>query len=709
MRPGYETSCAMHESRTTASVLYFNNLKNARAAVSMASEILSKASELGNTPHVVLMGTGLSQPLAYSHSDIKTIKDFLDGRGVLAAEATRKNTHLVVSVSDLSLLRFLPSVEMGELSRVPECIKGVCSVPPKVSELSSEDVENVIATLRRPPPIDFGGDLSNLPPLWEEHVVYTEGMQWLTDLWEQSKNDQKKSGPDAKIPLESPFDVLCLCTFAKMASMGCRTLESSVLDVKKVVSRIPGAVDAGLMDIFPQEDAVSSPSFLEFLGAYLIGDSNPWELTTRGHQAAAKARVAINTVFDHVESIASILERSKLILALRDLPDGQATKEGSSPTLIIHDGADGKLAKVMAGRVPLKARAEGRGFVVLFDDKEDGDLDEWARKLNGSLEDLIRYSKNPTKEGREAAAGVLGAFAGLSSSYLHIDSTIDDVTTQSSLLRFSDSIITTHPALSTAHIQRELIVREDSIKVGSLTASAAVQSGHSVACTHITYCKHMSSSLWSRQFDASSLEDVDAVACQAELDAIAACMSNRSDPLGVFLGTMGGSVEYNGRNMRLVGWRRNGDVFDSYLSLVDAGCLNLMFADYATSDRMLRTDVLEYEQERGPQKLPFIASETAIILALNSMVKDSNELLFRLNPEHTDGWLSSDRGRIENLLTTTKRGRSQETGAFHAFRVMESANDRMCGLAVRWATARLQDTTVHTLVSANARNERVAF
>jgi hypothetical protein len=219
----------------------------------------------------------------------------------------------------------------------------------------------------------------------------------------------------------------------------------------------------------------------------------------------------------------------------------------------------------------------------------------------------------------------------------------------------------------------------------------------------------MSSSLWSRPFNVSSLEDVDAVSCQAELDAIAACMANRSDPLGVFLGTVGGLVEYNGRNMRLVGWRRNGDVFDSYLSLVDAGCLSLMFADYVTTDRMLRTDVLEYEEERGPQKLPFIAAETAIILALNSMVQDSNELLFRLNPEHADGWLSSDRGRIENLLTTTKRGSSQETNAFHAFRVMESANDRICGLSVKWSTARLQDATVHVLVSANAGNERVAF
>jgi hypothetical protein len=699
----------MHESKTTASVLFFNNLKNSRAAISMASKVLSKAYEIGNTPHVVLMGTGLSQPLSYSQSNIKSIDDFLEGRGLLSKTVKRENTHLVVSISDLALLRFRPNADIGELAHVPECIKDVCSVPPKVTELSSPEVESIIGALRRNPPIDFGGDPSNLPALWEEHVVHTQGMKWLSDLWEQSKQEQKKRGTNEAPPMESPFDVLCICMYAKMASMGYRTLESSILDIKKVVSRVPGAVDAGLMDIFPDGDAVYSKSLLDFLSGYLIGDENPWELTTRGHQAAAKARVVIKTVFDHVESLASILERSKLVLALQGLPGSETTPERDEPTLVIHDGAGGRIAKIVAGRVPHKARAEAKGFVVVFDRKEAENLDEWTGRLNKRFLDMLEYGKNPTRENRDDAINALGAFAGLSSSYLQVDNTIDDVTTQHALSRFSNSIVTTYPALSTAHLQRELTIRDNSIKIKSLTSSAAVQSGHSVACTHVTYCKHMSSELWSKQFEISSLAGIDAVSCQNELNAIASSMVNRSDPLGVFVGTVGAVVNYNDRKMRLVGWRRNGDVYDSYLSLVDANCLHLMFADYLTSDRMLRTDVLEYEQQQGPQKMPFFSAETSIVVSSNSMVRGSNELLFRLNTEHMDGWLSSDRSTIENLLTSTKRSFYAESGAFRAFHVMESSNDRISGLSVRWSTTRLHNDTMHTLVSANAVNESVAF
>jgi hypothetical protein len=692
----------MHEKKTTASVLYFNTIANAPAAVEMAKAVLSNARALHNTPHVVLMGVGLSQLGGHSQPAVDHVDGFLGGHGPLSELAAREHVHLVVSMADLALLRFLPNALVGELARVPDCIKGgVCATPPPAAggpKQHSREVEAVLATLRRLPPIDFRDDPSSLPPPWEEHVVHTLAMNdRLAELW------------DSPPVTTSPFDALCLCMYAKMASMGSRTVEGDVLDVKRIVSRTPGAADAGLLNAFPEDGGRRSRSFLDFLDAYRVGEHDPWELTTRGRRAAAAARAVVATVFDRVASLASLLENAKLVLVLHDRQSARMSAADDQPTMVLHDGVRGRLAKVIAGRVPLKASATGRGLVVSFEPEESIYLDHWASRLNQRLCDLLEYSKNPNEACREYMTGILGAFASLSSSFLRVDGTIDNSMPHSSLSRLSGSIVTTHPALSTAHLQRELTIRHNTIKVRYLTASAAVQSGHSVACTHVTYCKKMAESLWSPQFDRRSLEGLDALTGHRELNAIADGMGNRSDPLGVFVGVVGGCVVYSDRSMRTIGWRRNGDEFDSYLSLVDADCLHLMFADYVTMDRMLRTDALEYEANTGPTIMPFIATETAILVPLTSAVHGCNELLFRLTPEHTGGWLGSDRDTIASLLTYTPRGHSQEAGGFRAFHTMESTNDRMCGLMVRWSTVRLQSATVRVLVSANSSNERVSF
>jgi hypothetical protein len=720
----FPTSCAMHENKTTAAILHFTKVESAPAAIEMARLSLENAAAHSNTPVVVLLGDGLSDPIAYSPANMKSISDFLSGRGALSDVVAPEHTHFVVSASDLALLRFLPASEsstLGELSRVPECISDVCSVPPKTGELDSAEVDRVIQTLRREPPIDFDGDTSQLPYSWESHVLHTRSLRWLEDLWTQTKADYKKamakkedgvSEECLKVSPESPFDVLCLCTYAKMASMGFRTLDADMLNMRRVVAGVDGAMDAGLLDIFPSvdDDETHAPSFLEFLETYLIGEERPWELTTRGRTAAAKSRLVIERVFRHIEGIASLLSDAKLALVLHDMPGKSDTKDASRSAIVVHDGTSGKISKLISGRVPQRAYCDDRGFVVQFEELPSGaSAMEWQDALNGSLSSLVAHVTGGGEGKHSHMRGLLGAFASLSSLYLEVDSSVYDLTAIPRLSEFAVSAITTFPPLSTAHLKRQLIIRDTSMKIASVQAIASTQSGHSSSCTHVTFCKKTASRLWAAPFDPSNIKGLDVMQCQRELDAIAKHMESVTDPLGVYAGTIGGTVLYEGTLRRLVGWRRSSDVNDSYISLVNSACIDVLFADYATSDRKLGLDLLEYENDNGPQTMPFMASETAIALPTRAIVSDTDALLFRLNSHGANAWLHSDKPTIDSLLRNTLVGESTQRDGFIALHTMESGNDRMCGISVQWARTHTPGGALHMLVSANTEYERVSY
>jgi hypothetical protein len=135
----------------------------------------------------------------------------------------------------------------------------------------------------------------------------------------------------------------------------------------------------------------------------------------------------------------------------------------------------------------------------------------------------------------------------------------------------------------------------------------------------------------------------------------------------------------------------------------------VLFADYATSDRKLGLDLLEYENDNGPQTMPFMASETAIALPTRAIVSDTDALLFRLNSHGANAWLHSDKPTIDSLLRNTLVGESTQRDGFIALHTMESGNDRMCGISVQWARTHTPGGALHMLVSANTEYERVSY
>ena len=739
---GFVTGCSMHSRNTTAAIVVPN--EHVKISVLKAEEALDEAKKHNNSSVFVMM-TALDGALQGVM--------LADLRRVMTKTATAYDeSHLIVSVSDIGLLRFYANDSIGEFCRVPECIADVCSSL-SADALNSDEVDRVIACLMRDPPVSFEYD-SDLPMEWEDHVNNRNGWMWISDLWEQSKSDYKNAKDNAKdndkdnddkddnddddnsrIPprkMESPFDVISLAMYTKLAS-GCS--RTSNYDIRSVVSSVTGSMETGLMDVFtPSDDALDAPSMLTFMSNYLIGDSNPWELTTRGRRAAAVARRVTELVFDHMETVAHLLKTSEIACMIRPMP---TTSSMADATIVMHDN-EYNIMNLISNRIPVSATSSERGFVVSFDDVP---ADVWIESINKLAHDIVEYATTTTTTTKVAAAttptatttttteqqqkqqqqqqlqtstmrlkDALGAFAALSSMFLEVDDSLID-SRNSHTQSLQQSVVSTFPSLCTAHLTRKLVVRPDTIKTRSVSATVLPQAGNFTSHTIVTYCDKTASSLWSPQFDVKSLSDIDISVCQEEMDLIAKAMQTVSDPLGVFVGTVGGVVTYEGRRRRAVGWKRRGEAHDMYLSLFDATGVELLFADYACEDRELRMDFLENELTNGPKTTPFMATHTTFVISDRSILPNTNMCLFKLRRPKDTAMLNSDAPKVKRLLTQTQTGQTLSSNdGLVAFNMRESQNDRLAGLCIGWSVAvDSKGTRYHLLSSANSRNEVVAF
>ena len=172
----------MHAKNTTAAIVVPN--EHLGVSVSKAREALDEAKKQHNSSVFIIMAQLNGTLKASLLDEIRQVMD--------TTESAYDESHLLVSVSDIGLMRFYANEYIGEFCRVPKCIAELCSLPPSYEELESDEVDRVISCLMRDPPIQFRY-ASDLPMTWEDHVNNTHGWMWISDLWEQSKSDYKKA------------------------------------------------------------------------------------------------------------------------------------------------------------------------------------------------------------------------------------------------------------------------------------------------------------------------------------------------------------------------------------------------------------------------------------------------------------------------------------------------------------------------------------
>jgi hypothetical protein len=702
----------MHEKKTTLAIVSVNSTEQLPVALSMAARVLRAAKTINNTPRLALFGTGISDASPGSVKNVGLLKQLSEKGWTDPSGLTVKNVDVVVGAQDLAVLRLIDS-RLGEVCDVPSCDAALCSVPS--SELERKAVEETIDCLLREPPVEYD-NVSELPYEWNEHVRNVHSFKWVRDLWNQSLRDlekaKEKDGPDGVSEAPSPFDVLSLCMCYKLASVAFRTTNMAQTVLKSVVLGVEGAKEAGLMRVFP--DGVA-PSFVEFIEPYILGDDYPWQVTAKGAAAASIARTVLRRTFDHTsKTVAPVLAKASVAMKFTD-DVGPEEERSKNNVVLVQGGPAGDMASLLSGRVPVSAVSSEGKFSVNFEIAPEG---EWPGALNDQFREVVsalfRDDLGTDAKTTQILRKRIGAYAAFSSRFLQVpdDGKLDAVERISSL----GNVISTYPASFTAHVSRQIVVRENFITVASTLCDVSIQPGTSIGCTFVTFCPTMSKTLASKDFGQVQMDATSSLGnYQSLVNAIGRSLERPSFPLGLLTGVLGGVVKRkDDSEFRIALWRTM-DSVDEYVTLLPKEYVELAFADYATGSRDLNPDELTKHR-----KLPFVAADSVFTLFSSNMIQDSMELAFRI-PKHGKLPLLGDEETTlyaaydKSLRAGARKGHELDLPVplgkgMTSFLVRESANDMLTGLRVRWAKRHVHGTgQMYVLVSDNSALEKVAF
>lgn len=721
----YPTGCSMGAPKKTVAIASATSTQQIPVALEMATRVLRAAKVMNNEPAIALFGTGLSDVGPDSAPTVDLLKrvaetGWSDSNGPIVDRVS-----VVVGAHDLAMLRLIPSARLGEVCRIPNCTEALCSVPPAISELQQADVKAAIDCLLRQPPIEFA-DSSALPLAWQEHVEELAMLKWLQDLFDQSLKDleieqkaaaKAEAGEDAEARAPkakpSPFDVLSLSMYYKVASIAFRTTDMQQQVVRAVVSKIDGAADAGLMQVFPVDGI--APSFLQFIQSYLVGDDYPWQVTALGERAAAKARVVLDRVFEHTKRVGSVLALSDLAMVVED-DTGTLNERSKERILLVQGGPGGDVAKLLADRLPTTATAIGGRFVVSTAEDRGA---SWAETLNAEFREVVGALMSEAKEAPPPALRKrLAAYTALSSRFLLVDADTKSQDTLSAFAHTARNVVSTYPAGAAAHVARELTVRQNFILTAGTMASVAVQPGPSVGCTFLTFCPSMAMTLSTDASRMIEFEGVDLLQAQAVVSAIASSLESPVVPLGLLRGVLGGVVDLYGETHRVAFWRLGDAEVDSYVTFLPKKYIDIAFADYKTGSRSLDDDELHPDSP-----LPFFAADSVVTVFANSALDQSGGLAFKIADANRLPMLGGDEAALYGAYEAgLRKGMKQGTAlqlptalskSAESFLVREAANDRLAGLRVAWAKRAVgvgdARASLAVLVADNAAREKVAY
>lgn len=678
------TGCSLHAKKTTLAIASVNSPKQISAVTNMATRVLQDAQKENNTPRFVLFGTGISDVSESSVENIEMLKSFANN-GLRNSKGVKiASVNIVVGAHDLTILRFVPSMKVGELC-----------------EIKRKNVEETIECLLRKPPINYN-NISELPYVWVEHTENVESFEWLRTRWQKStkeKNEVELADD------EFPFDLLSLSMYCKLASMAFRTTDLSQSVIKSIVIGVDGAVEAGLLSIFPRDGV--APSFSNFIDQYILTETTQWGVTALGSIAATKARVVLRKTFEHARACASVLSKCDLVLEFGD-DVGPENERSSERILVVQGGHDGSVEQLLKDRIPKSATSvDGRFEVLLSKQATKG----WIQTTNDDFRDVVRslLSDTPDPANVELVQNRLAAYTALSSRFLFVQ--------ESSKTGSFSNLVSTFPPSVAAHITRELIIRNNFILVDSTMASVGIQPGTSMTCTFASFCPTMSKKLAFGSFNTASIQNTDLVKAQSKVDEIANSLIKSSIPLGILVGVIGGVVETDdGEHHRVVFWKKYHNGNDEVVTLMPKLYIDVAFADYATGSRRLDADELHQHA-----KMPYFAADTIFTVFESNALDGSNRRAYRIPGEDKLPLLSSDETQLYNSYENSLRagGRAEFgkelklpstlSGSMRSLLLRESSSDRITGLQVAWASKTIDNQRVYLIISDNTSMEQVSY
>ena len=675
------TGCSIHAKKTTVAIASVSSPEQISSVTSMATRILEEAQKINNTPRFVLFGTGLSDVSQTNVENVSMLRK-LATNGLRNSKGIKiSNSNIVVGAHDLTILRFVPSMKVGELCKVDR-----------------KNVEETIECLLRKPPISYT-NIAELPYEWAEHIENVESFEWVRTLW---KKNQTELADD-----EFPFDLLSLCMYCKLASMAFRTTDLTQSVIKSIVTGVDGAVEAGLMSIFPNYG--EAPSFSKFIEQFMFTETSPWGVTARGSIAASNARLVLKKMFEHTRACASVLSKCDLVLEFGD-DVGPENERSSERLLVVQGGHDGHVARMLKDRIPMSASSVGARFEVVLSKQAPAEPTEgWVQTTNDDFRDVVQtlLLDTPDPANVELVRSKLAAYTALSSRYLLV---------QEETGSFSN-LVSTFPPSAAAHITRELIIRNNFILVDSTMASVAIQPGTSVTCTFASFCPTMSKKLASDSFNTASIGNADLQTAQGSVDAIATSLIKSSIPLGVLVGVIGGIVKTDdGESHRVVFWKKSHNGNDEVVTLIPKLYMDIAFADYATGSRRLDPDELHKHA-----KVPYFAADTLFTVFESHALDGSNRNAYRIPLQEKLPFLAKDESNLyqsysDSLVSGQRAAVGTElklppelSGSMRSFIIRESNNDRLTGIRVAWASKKIDNEGVYLIVSDNSVHEKVSY
>jgi len=720
---GVSTGCSMHSRKTTLAIVNSTSVEQLPAAISMAVRVLKPAHLINNSVHLAIFGTGLSDARPAAVQNVGLLKSIAASKQdtELAPGLVIDDVHLIVSAHDLALLRLAPHAKLGELCYVPGCgtSAGECDAPLSIDQMGEENIASTIECIRRRPAISFQNE-RDLPFSWKEHMQDIRTFDWLQDLWletvktrEAGRNARQIGALDDKHGDlnrgTSPFDVLSLCMYAKMASIASRTTELAQGALRRIGSTVTGSVGLGLMRLFPENGV--APSVLSFVSEYLEGGDLSWKVSPRGKEAAKKARTIMRKVFDHASTVLSVLKHGKVAEIVHSVYPSNESKNGG--VLLVQGGPTGTIGKLILGKVPLFAVSENHKFRMVFTKPTKNG---WVHDINSRLQEIVETLSNqdeaPDTSVSERVRSLISAYAALASTHVEYDTYVDDKSLTSRMESQPNRIVTTFPSGIASHLERELVIMHSVIQTSSTSACVSVQQGTSVSCVFCTFCPTTMEMLKGKEFTAPSVTRESVLKMQADVDIVAKSLDRPYNPIGMLSGTIGPVVSMNEQPHRVVYWKIRGDTRDSVVTLFPPEYIDIIFADYATGSRNIRMSDTENEIS-----LPFFAAETMFALSSASVLPGSNSLAFRLPKLERMGFLGTDESELyasySKYLDATDgvnvEIRSVLDRSFRTLNVRETEDDRLAGLRVQWMRRGSIEPAIFALVSDNSAFEQLLY
>lgn len=517
--------------------------------------LLARASDEGLQAEVVIVGGGCIGSFDNSTQLTTFIQSLDNGLGALGAPVSDDGTErgvatLISSFSDLPMLRFYPSIGLGELCRVEDATLG-----------------ELVDVLRRVPAIL---DIANVPS--EAYRTHIQDCEQAASYFLA----MVKREPD--VDLKPLFN---LAMFAKAVSLAYKTAGIKIKRVKSIIASVPDAEALGLMATLPADGEAAAPSILSFLGCHLVDeDARPGEL--REPAVVDAAAQALERVFQHSERVHAVLKRSKLATMVH----------GQAP--LVDAGPKDAFLKIIYARKIEAMRATAAGFEL-----QTSVSKTWVQNVNDDLDSVLFALEQPSggdsarafRAVAKRVAPKLAALTSVVSPLFTIDSAQLAASMADVLLANRKFSLVAHSSTYAAHIVNQLQIKACAIDVNSCAIHVGKAAGAQSSVVSVFPQKSNGAPAPASTFApaatpattsatiAASLEAGDAVAFHKKLQQAAASLDRPGSPIGSLTGTITGAFAFDGSQKRAVIWRKRGGA-EVMVTVHDAGVLELKFLDY---------------------------------------------------------------------------------------------------------------------------------